>query len=290
MAIFTVSWSEIEKELDSSEGLLFRGQTREYPSIIASGFRGQNVLKQSQVFQTFAEGSMIPGLERLGFDFRRFPYEQLISLLQHYDHISPLLDVTFNPRIALWFASHEFIERGDRVIDIGQHYVRRISSDIRRRESGDAIIYTFNRTTLEEFGLVDFRTLPFPILMGGSHPGSLRFNIRPLSQEAALVGNRVGHMDYLPHVINTYRIPLESLPDDLYQLEELYPARSIDPILDTLLNFCFNLIYEDNGREVIARWVEPFEFPHDGDPTIQELRSLLGPPQGRDRFSDVCAV
>jgi hypothetical protein len=100
---------EQAKALDASRVLLYRGQADKAFDISPSIFRKNRLINEHKMIQKL--------LLRSPSDFLdiKNPFEQLVKM-QHYGLPTRLLDVTFNPLVALYFACESCFDKDGEII------------------------------------------------------------------------------------------------------------------------------------------------------------------------------
>lgn len=130
------------KELKAANtNILFRGQNKEYNTIAPSMFR-QNETKQIAVLRLCNEIHRYAG-GITGYHLNNSLEE--LGLLQHYLELSPMLDLTGTPEVALYF------------------------SMLNRSNENPQIVYAFDKNVMKESGLevVDHGFLLLPMSQQG---------------------------------------------------------------------------------------------------------------------------
>jgi hypothetical protein len=260
------------------DGLLFRGETGHNEFMKASAFRPGKEGLQAASFFEHAAGQISAALDGIaGGNHREYGDIVYSVLLQHYDHISPGLDLTSDWRTAAWFASHRFVQAPPAVFHVDSHRLRTNRTAIESREDCTGFIYAFRRECLKRYGLVDVAAMLDKL------PGDTS-QTRPVKQEAWLAGygpaGREHDFKRDIEAVFEFTCTGRDFPD--VTLRDLYPA--CDPILHGLLNSTFSLMDEDDHLE---RWVAPIEFEDDFDYTEAVLRTLVPVAGMVERKADV---
>ena len=95
---------------------VFRGQSEDYGVLLPSAFRPNvqpvrpKVVQFLRVFLEYIQNKW--ETEFYAQEIYNFNIRDLYALMQHYGFPTEFLDVTYDPEIALWFATHSFVPVG----------------------------------------------------------------------------------------------------------------------------------------------------------------------------------
>jgi hypothetical protein len=272
-------FSEIPDRLSSlGARLVFRGQHEDFREIRASAFRPGKAAITSEAFYQHAVGSIIPCLESfLGVSWRDILEDEKLTqaTLQHYDYISAGVDVTFDWKIACWFATYRFEPAPGAEMEFSGIRYRTNLMSITQRTDEIGFLYAFRVEDLEPVGLFDLA----PIFR--NRVGLNR--IRPVQQMAGLAGLASRGTDLQSRAAAIYIFKVREALSSVPKIASMYPPPSEDPVLWCLLNQSFYVYDDTGGRRPfrLCRLVEPIEQVGDFAYTETMLQTLLGPPQGR---------
>jgi hypothetical protein len=147
------------------------------------------------------------------------------ALLQHYGVPSRALDITYNPVVALWFATHLFIEKSD----------GRATFEL--ASAVDSVVYVFSG---QEIDVQDLRQISFDP-RDPSKEKIPYFGLRGVAQEGGLIfGANDYYRDLRPLLSCVIRIKTNiwdaKIVGGHYRYEELFPSNSTDAFYGALLD------------------------------------------------------
>ena len=254
------SLGELEACFDKYQnGYLFRGQVAHYTKdsgdvSIPTSFSRHGCIPPIMLKWCHYSRAMIRAFT--GLNYFDIDLELSQAILQHYGWRSFYVDLTKSPHVAAWFASNKYTET--KAIhgceDINENYLWLVHKAGNYSESESiGHIYVIDKIALESLG-VNIHDLT--ILQG--EEGKLRFH----AQQACLVGNLD---DYLPSqtIAAHIQVPPDVLrsfykKNGLQNVEDLFPSKSEDFILNTLLNLPWEKV---NAETMVPTFRRALDIP-----------------------------
>jgi hypothetical protein len=202
-------------------------------------------------------------------------------LLQHYDHVSPSLDLSSDWKVSLWFAQMNFSVAKDSIRSIGKNLVNTNRVQINTHDQEFCHLYVFNKSDLYQYGLVDLKNV-----MDKYSLSSLN---RPVAQKGYLAGLNQNSVDfdYKLVVRDTYKVRMNEIPLH-YEINELYPNPADDTILKFLNDFCYSV--EDDIDGYLRRLIQPMQPDIYPAPTDHDIQKLILSENLRYKLSEMTLI
>jgi hypothetical protein len=257
---------------DAGPDVLYRGQTKHYgavgsPSVVTSFSRMGCVPSEMGKWTYYASDV----LERwLGERVRSLQFSQ--AILQHYGWRSFYLDVSTEPTVAAWFASHVFKDRSR--IDLCEDH-NEVPVLLRKKrasyefEDGIGHLYLIGKTlSTERVGAINLSE----IHLAGYRPrfsAQAAWMLGPLTNEPLPQACYVGQITADRSVLRAF-----AAEQSLEGVESLFPPRDEDPVLNSLLSLPWNEISE------------PFE-KRDQEMSLPAFRRTIEVPEYHEGFQKI---
>ncbi len=214
----------------------------------------------------------------LGYDYMDDAEESRIgrmAILQHYGYRSNFIDVTFEPEIALWFATHIYTKRKVHIHDQSSHHIHYFHSIqvgiYKPSEFKEGFFYIFGIPESELSIFYDLSSI------------TPKEALRPRAQSACAIMEPEPPLSFkdflLCKVILKGDLFEQSKESSSYFYENLFPRPSLDKIYCSFLTvpFVVSLKYlKKHGA--ISYQVLPFpiyQYSEDDHQTIFEVREII---------------
>jgi len=112
---------------------------------------GSEQTSNEKLYQSYHKDKLIDPARTAGFDIeegREISDLQLLTKLQHFGAATGLIDFTWNPLIALWFACEEHLEKDGKIFVVNLNDARRYIGVSDRKETIDKLFPPYDDRSL----------------------------------------------------------------------------------------------------------------------------------------------